>query len=87
MNYEYYEIDSLIQNNNEIRNILPTIDISKLGYNSDAFYNIISKIDKQKLQMLDQNISKASPSFSKEIQPEIIQIKQKKITILRDFFC
>ena len=84
-NYEYNKINSLV-NNNEVFNVLKASDDKQFDYNSPTFDNIISKLNPQQLNSIDQNVNKINNKFPLEPKEENIQLSnQKIIKIYKEF--
>ena len=86
MNYQYKEINSLIEGNSEVKIIIDNIKNNEsLNYDSFIFNNIISKLNKEELINLDKKLGKSYSSSLWEAKFEEITINGKKIKIYKEF--
>ena len=87
MQYKYNEVFSLINENNEIKELVKQINESKYPYDSTIFDQIISKLENnEKLMEIDEFLEKTDlRQCNWEAKPEIIKLKDQTIKAYKEF--
>ena len=82
--YEYYFINSLIEGNIDIKDLLNKFDYSDLSYDPMIFNEIINQLNHETLKEIDNQLSNVSSSLPNEPKYEYLS-KNKIIKIFKDF--
>ena len=86
LNYKYEEINSIIKNNINIKNLIREFNNFSHAFHSEIYEAILTKLNKDELIKIDQEIQNINLSKDNwEALSDIVQLKNKKINIFKEF--
>ena len=86
LKYKYEEINSIIKNNNNIKELIEEYNNHSTNNHSEFYETILSKLNKNDLIKIDQEIQNIDLSKENwEALSDIVQLKNKKLNIFKEF--